>query len=169
MAPWVKKIRRHRDDGELVIEQTRDLARIATLLEASGLPAPGLQRLGQCYFSACIGTRPVGVAGVETRIDIAVLGALVVLAELRRRGIGTALLAAARAAAHTRGARGLYALAPPEIGEFFASHGFAPVGLTEATAALAGTIVTDRLWTSSANAGCTAWLLDISRDGIVMR
>jgi GNAT superfamily N-acetyltransferase len=169
MAPRVKKIRRHRDDGELVIEQTRDLARVATLFEAAGLPATGLERPGCCYLSACIGTRPVGVAGVETRIDIAVLGALVVLEELRRRGIGTALLAAARAAAHTRGARGLYALAPPEIGEFFASHGFAAVAVSEATAALAGTFVTNPLPTSSANTGCTAWLLDISRDGIVMR
>jgi GNAT superfamily N-acetyltransferase len=169
MAPRVKKIRRHRDDGELVIEQTHDLARVATLFEATGLPATGLERPGHCYLSACIGTRPVGVAGLETRIDIAVLGALVVLAESRRRGIGTALLVAARAAAHTRGARGLYALAPPEIGKFFARHGFAVVALAEATAALAGTLVTDRLRENSANAGCTAWLLDISRDGIVMR
>ena len=46
MAPRVKKIRRHRDDGELVIEQTRDLERVAALLEATGLPAAGLSAPG---------------------------------------------------------------------------------------------------------------------------
>ena len=40
MAPRVKKIRRHRDDGELVIEQTHDLEGIAALLAAAALPEP---------------------------------------------------------------------------------------------------------------------------------
>ena len=110
------------------------------------------------------------MAGVETRVDIAVLGALAVIAEMRRRGIGAALLAAARGAAHTRGARGLYTLAPPDMGGFFARHGFAAVAMTEATTALAGTFVAEQRLTSPvANAQCTAWLLDISRDGIVVR
>lgn len=170
MAPRVKKIHRHRDGGELVIEQTRDLDRIAALLAAAGLPAAGLARPGHCYLTASVGARAVGVAGVETRIDLAVLSALAVIAEMRRHGLGTALLAAARTAAHTRGARALYALAPSATGEFFQRHGFAAIAMTSATAALAGTFVADHLPASSlAVAGCTAWLLDISRDGIVRR
>jgi len=170
MAPRVKKIRRHRDDGELVIEQTRDFARVAAMLEAAELPAPGLDRSGNCFLIAYVGARPVGVAGVETRIDVAVLRSLAVIDEMRRRGIGTALVVAARAAAHTRGARSLYALTPRDGGEYFARHGFAAVAVPPALEALAGTFVADHLRANPAQVpGCTAWLLDISRDGIVIR
>ena len=170
MGLRVKKIRRPRDDGELVIEQTRDRTRVATILAATGIPAVGLERPGHCYLIANVGGRLVGVAAVETRIDVAVLGALAVVPAMRRCGIGAALLAAARRAAHTRGARELYAVAPPEAGVFFQRNGFAPVATTPAIAALAGTFVADQLRTSPlAITEWTAWLLDISRDGIVIR
>jgi N-acetylglutamate synthase-like GNAT family acetyltransferase len=143
---------------------------VASLLEATGLPGGAVERPGYCYLAAYHGARLVGVAGVQTYVDIAVLGTLGVINEMRHRGIGTALLAAARAAAHTRGASILYALAPLNTDEFFARYGFAAIPITEALPALIGTGIADRSRTTAETyAGCTAWLLDMSRDGIVTR
>lgn len=170
MAPRVKKIRRNRNDGELAIEQTRDLARVAAMLEAAEIPAAGLDRPGSCFLIAYVGARPVGVAAVETRIDVAVLRALAVVAEMRQRGIGTALVTAARGAVHTRGARSLYALAPNDGGQYFKRRGFAAAVTSQAIEALEGTFVADHLRACPDQIhSCGAWLLDISRDGIVMR
>lgn len=166
----VRKVRRHREAGALMIEQTRDVGQVAALLERAGMPAGGVDHRGNCLLLACVGNDPVGAAVLETRIDIAFLRALVVSASTRRRGIGTALLAAARTAVHTRGARRLYALASPDAGAFLERNGFAPTAVAPALAALAGTFVTDYLGALPApTTDCAAWLLDISRDGLVIR
>jgi N-acetylglutamate synthase-like GNAT family acetyltransferase len=170
MAARVRKIRRHRDDGELAVEQTHDVARVAEMLEAAGLSTTGLYRPGNSFLIAYLGATPVGLAGVETRIDVAAIRALAVVAEMRRRGIGAALAAAARAAAHARGARTLYALAPDDGGQYFKRLGFKAAVLTDAIEALDGTFVADNLRTIPDRIqDLTAWSLDISRDGIVMR
>ena len=169
MGPRVRKIQR-RDDAVLAIEQTHDLAELTALLAAVGLPADGPEQANRCCLAARVGGRPVGVAAVETRLDVAVLGTLAVIAERRRQGIGTALLAGARSAAHTRGARNFYALAPPSVAEFLRRSGFAPAPMSEATTALRGTLIGDRLTVDPLNpASCQAWLLDISSDGIIHR
>lgn len=169
MRPRVRKIRR-RDDAVLAIEQTPEHAELRALLAAIGLPAAGLEDPNRCCLAARLGGRPVGVAAVETRLDVAVLGTLAVVAERRRQGIGTALLAGARSAAHTRGARSLYALAPPSVAEFLRRSGFAPAPTSAAITALRGTFVGDRLSTDPLPPErCQAWLLDISSDGIIRR
>jgi N-acetylglutamate synthase-like GNAT family acetyltransferase len=170
MAARVRKVRRHRDDGELTIEQTRDLARVAEMLEAAGLSTTGLDRPGNCFLIAYLGASPVGLAGVETRIDVAVIRTLAVVPEMRGLGIGAALAAAARAAAHTRGARTVYALAPHDAGQYFKRLGFAAAVMTEVIAALDSAFVADHLRaTPDRIQDLTVWSLDISHDGIVVR
>jgi N-acetylglutamate synthase-like GNAT family acetyltransferase len=170
MAARVRKVRRHRDDGELVVEQTRDLARVAEMLQAAGLSTAELDRPGNCFLIAYLGATRAGLAGVETRIDVAVIRVLAVVPKMRREGIGAALVAAARAAAHTRGARALYALAPDEAGQYFKRLGFAAAVMTEVVPVLDGTFVADHLRAyPDLIQDLTAWSLDISRDGTVMR
>src|ERR1700730_1899798 len=70
----------------------------------------GLDAPGACWIAASVGDAIAGVAGIETIVDAAVIRSLVVVEAMRRRGIGAALINAARKAAHTRGARRLYAL-----------------------------------------------------------
>jgi GNAT superfamily N-acetyltransferase len=167
VRPRVRKLRR-RDDAVLAIEQTHDHAELTALLAASGLPAGGLELSNRCCLAARVGGRSVGVAAIETRLDVAVLGTLTVIAERRRQGIGAALLAGARSAAHTRGARSFYALAPPSVAEFLRRSGFTPAPMSEAITALKGTFVGDRLSVDPVKPErCQAWLLDISRDGII--
>ena len=100
-------IRKHRA-GELVVEQTRDLALVRAMLERGGMTTEGIEWPAACYIVAYLGDDAVGVIGVEPKIDAALIRSLFVNESMRRRGIGGALLAAARKAAHTRGARHLY-------------------------------------------------------------
>src|SRR5271168_5636525 len=97
-------IRKHRA-GELVVEQTRDLAIVRAMLERGGMTTAGIEWPAACYIVAYLGDDAVGVIGVEPKIDAALIRSLYVNESMRRRGIGGALLAAARKAAHTHGAR----------------------------------------------------------------
>lgn len=110
-----------------------------------------------------------GVAGVETIVDAAVIRSLVVVEAMRRRGIGAALVKAARKAAHTRGARRLYALG--RRGEkYLLCFGFEQVAAKEMIDDLAGTFTSDYLLTHpDALARTDPLRLDISRDGVIER
>ena len=110
-------IRKHRA-GELVIEQTRDFAVVREMLARGGMMTDGIEWPAACYLVAYFGDDAVGVIGVEPKIDAALIRSLYVDESMRRRGIGAALVAAARKAAHTRGARHLY-LFTTDAGEFF--------------------------------------------------
>src|SRR5260370_18769097 len=110
-------LRKHRE-GELVIEQTRDIARLRTMLDGGGMLTAGIEWPAACYLLAFFGDDAVGAIGVEPQIDAALIRSLYVIDSMRRRGIGAALVAAARKAAHTRGARHLYLFAT-EAGAFF--------------------------------------------------
>jgi N-acetylglutamate synthase-like GNAT family acetyltransferase len=89
---------------------------------------------------------------------------------MRGRGVGAALVAAARAAAHTRGAHRLYALAHDPADKYLARFGFAPVALSELLDALAGTFMADHVRTHPGElSGRRALCLDISRDGVIER
>src|SRR5271154_1945208 len=127
-------IRKHRA-GELVIEQTRDLGLVRATLGQAGMTTAGIEWPAACYIAAYIGDEAVGVIGVEPKIDAALIRSLCVNESMRRRGIGGALLAAARKAAHTRGARHLY-LFGAEAGGFFERHGFKAVTVAEVIAAI---------------------------------
>lgn len=100
-------IRKHRA-GEIVVEQTRNLVLVRAMLAQAGMVADGIEWPAACYIVAYVGDEAVGVIGVESKIDVALIRSLYVNESSRRRGIGSALVAAARKAAHTRGARHLF-------------------------------------------------------------
>ena len=160
---------RKRRAGELVIEQTRDLARVRELLARAGMMTDGIEWPAACYIFAHVGDEAVGVIGVESKIDAALIRSLYVNESMRRRGIGGALIAAARKAAHTRGARHLY-LFSTEAGGFFRRHGFTTVAVADVIAAIPGVPQVEYYRARPQElARELAYHLDISRDGVIER
>ena len=173
--PATQKVaaRRRRAPGELYVAQTADLAAAEAILadagEAAGIIAGGLDAPGACWIAASMGGAISGVVGVETIVDAGVIRSLAVVESMRRRGIGAALVNAARKAAHTRGARRLYALG--RRGEdYLLRFGFERIASTEMIDDIAGTFTADYL---RAHPGELARMdplrLDISRDGVIER
>ena len=163
-------IRRRRVEGELVVEQTRDLGGVAAMLTAAGMTTEGITWPAGCYLMAYLGREPVGVVGIETKVDAALMRSLVVVERMRRRGVGKALVEAARAAAHTRGARRLYCLADGAANDYLKRLGFEPASIGEVQTVLVGTFMVDNLRTRpDKTSHCHALCLDISRDGVVIR
>jgi len=161
-------IRKHRA-GELVIEQTRDLALVREMLTRAGTMTDGIEWPAACYLVAYLGDEAAGVIGVESKIDAALIRSLYVNESMRRRGIGGALVAAARKAAHTRGARHLY-LFSTEAGGFFERHGFTTVAVAEVIAAIPGVPQVDYYRERPDElAREVAYHLDISGDGVIER
>jgi len=161
-------IRKHRA-GKMVIEQTRDLGRVRTLLEQGRMLTDGVEWPSACYLLAFDGDEPVGVVGVEPILDSALLRSLYVAERHRHREIGRRLVMAARKAAHTRGARQLYWFGS-SAEDFFRALGFKRAALEELTAALKGTPQTDYyLARPERLAAVVAYRIDISRDGIIER
>ncbi len=111
----------------------------------------------------------VGIVGVETIVDAAVIRSLAVVEPIRRRGIGAALVNAARKAAHTRGARRLYALGHRGE-EYLLRFGFERIAGTEMIDDLAGTFTAGYLRAHPNElARMDPLWLDISRDGVIER
>lgn len=140
--------------------------------EAAGIIAGGLDAPGVCWIAASMGdaiTRVVGIVGIETIVDAAVIRSLAVAETMRRRGIGVALFNAARKAAHTRGARRLYALG--RRGEkYLLRFGFERAAAAEMIDDLAGTFTADYLRSHPGELERIDPLrLDISRDGMIER
>jgi GNAT superfamily N-acetyltransferase len=161
-------IRKHRA-GELVIEQTRDFALLQAMLARGGLTTDGIEWPAACYLAAYFGYDAIGVIGVEPKIDAALIRSLYVDESMRRRGIGAALVAAARKAAHTRGARHLY-LFSTEAGEFFQRHGFAVVPVADVVAVLRDVPQVEFYRARPDElAREVAYHLDISADGVIER
>ena len=161
-------IRKHRA-GELVIEQTRDFAVVRAMLTRGGLMTHGIEWPPACYLVAYFGDDAVGVIGVEPKVDAALIRSLYVEESMRRRGIGAALVAAARKAAHTRGARHLYLLST-DAGEFFERHGFTKVPVAEVVAALPGVPEVEFFRARpDVLAREVAYHLDIASDGVIER
>jgi N-acetylglutamate synthase-like GNAT family acetyltransferase len=161
-------IRKHRA-GELVIEQTRDLALVGEMLARAGMMTDGIEWPAACYIVAYVGDEACGVIGVESKIDAALIRSLYVIERNRRRGIGGALLAAARKAAHTRGARHLYLLCDG-AGSFFERHGFTAIGVAEVVASIAGVPEVEYYRARPEElARQVAYHLDISADGVIAR
>ena len=155
--------------GELVIEQTRDLARVREMLARAGMMTDAVQWPAACYIFAYLGDEAVGVIGVESKIDAALIGSLYVNESMRRRGIAGALIAAARKAAHTRGARHLY-LFSTEAGGFFGRHGFTTVAVPDVVAAIPGAPQVEYYRARPEElAREVAYHLDISGDGVIER
>jgi N-acetylglutamate synthase-like GNAT family acetyltransferase len=164
----VRKIRRRRLEGEIAVEQTRDLALTTAVAEKCGGGPLNLSP-ADCYLVAYSGDEPVGVVGVETVVDAGLIRLLMVIEGMRRRGIGTALLGAARKAAHTRGARRLFAIAPDE--NYLSRFGFERITMDELKEAMWGASTADRVPrnVSGDSTQCEAFCLDISADGVIAR
>jgi N-acetylglutamate synthase-like GNAT family acetyltransferase len=162
--------RKHRP-GEIVIEQTRDLARVRTLLEQGAMITKGIEWPPACYLLAFDGDEAVGVIGVEPLLDSALIRSLYVPESHRRRGIARELVGAARKAAHTRGARQVYLFSySPHPGRFFSRLGFESVDTTELVSALKGCPQVEYYAAHPDElAEEVAYRLDISRDGIIER
>ncbi len=90
-----------------------------------------------CFLLAYLGDDPVGIACLETEVDAGLLGALFVVEQMRRQGIGAQLVSAAKLAAHTRGARMLYAAVPQEFVVYLARFGFTETVPAEVTRTIA--------------------------------
>jgi N-acetylglutamate synthase-like GNAT family acetyltransferase len=161
-------IRKHRA-GELVIEQTRDLALVREMLARGGMMTDGIEWPAACYIVAYVGDDAVGVIGVESKIDAALIRSLYVDESARGRGIGGALLAAARKAAHARGARQLY-LFGVDAGGFFERRGFTAVAVADVIAAIPDVPQVECFRVQPAElARQVGYHLDISRDGVIER
>ncbi len=161
-------IRKHRA-GELVIEQTRDFTIVRAMLARGGLTTEGIEWPAACYLVAYFGDDPVGVIGIEPKIDAALIRSLYVDESMRRRGIGASLIAAARKAAHTRGARHLYCFSA-EAASLFDRHGFRVVPVGDVLGALPGVPEVEFfLARPDELAREVAYHLDISRDGVIER
>jgi GNAT superfamily N-acetyltransferase len=172
--------RRRRAPGELYVAQTGDLAAVEALLaragESAGIAAGGLDAGGACWIGATTGNAGgdasvalVGVVGLETIVDAAVIRSLAVVQAMRRRGIGAALVGAARKAAHTRGARKLYALGRGGQ-DFMVRFGFERVAPAAMIEDLEGTFTASYLRAHPERlARIDALRLDISRDGVIER
>jgi len=160
---------RKKQEGKLVIEQTRDLAIVRAMLVDAGMMPDGIEWPAACWIVAYFGNQPVGIIGVEPSLDAALLRSLYVTESRRRRGIGAELVASARKAAHTRGARSLYVLTD-SAGEYFRRLGFVEVSVARPVAALGSTPEVKRYRSNPEDlARQLAWHLDISRDGVIVR
>jgi N-acetylglutamate synthase-like GNAT family acetyltransferase len=133
--------------------------------------AEGVESPGGCYLIAYIGEEVAGVVGIEARVDAALIRSLLVIERMRRRGIGAALISAARTAAHTRGARSLYAHAPrDDPAHYLERFGFAPAPWQEMLEALTGTFMADYLRLHPDELARIRTLsVDISQDGVILR
>jgi N-acetylglutamate synthase-like GNAT family acetyltransferase len=173
--PATQKVaaRRRRAPGELYVAQTADLVAAGEILadvgEAAGIITGGLDAPGACWIAASIVGAISGVVGVETIVDAAVIRSLGVVEAMRRRGIGAALVNAARKAAHTRGARRLYALG--RRGEdYLLRFGFERIAGTQLIDDLAGTFTDEYLRAHPVElARMDPLRLDISRYGVIER
>lgn len=161
-------LKKHRP-GELAIEQTRDLAVVRAMLTRAAMLTDGIDAPSSCYLIAYIGDEPVGVVGIEPRLDAALIRSLYVADTMRSRGIGAKLMAAARKAAHTRGARHLY-LFSTDAGEFFRRLGFEGVPVEETVKAIRGAPQVEYYRARPDElAREVTWHLDISQDGVIER
>jgi len=161
-------VARRRPAGKVVVEQARDIAALAALVEEAGLDAGRIARTGALVLIAWLDDESVGVAELTSRVDAALMRSLWVTPAMRRRGIGAALMAAARKAARIRGARRLYALGAAD-GESLRRFGFASADNNIESG--------DESWLRAiefetellAGDPPALWILDISSDGIIDR
>jgi N-acetylglutamate synthase-like GNAT family acetyltransferase len=150
----------------LSIEQSHDAIVIAAFLDQAKTAAPVNSTGDQCFLIAYWGNDPVGIAGVETEVDTALMCPLFVVESMRRRGVGAGLVQAARVAAHTRGARMLYTMVSTSLTSYFKRLGFTSANSDE----LFKTFSRASQPNSSGNTTiCDTVCLDISRDGLIER
>ena len=148
------------------VEQTSDRSVITAILDQAGTTAPVDLIDNHCFLIAYLGDKPIGIAGLQSEVDAALLWPVFVVETMRRRGVGGSLIQAARVAAHSRGARTLYPKAPPALVDYFVRSGFA-----DAAADVHGEAQPPmpRANRSTQPSEWRVLRLDISRDGIIER
>ena len=167
MTAAPRKFRRRRSD-ELTVEQTHDPAIIAPMLEKAGIVVPGAGVSAECFLVAYQGDNPVGIACLVTEVDAALMGAVFVVENVRRRGVGTRLVSAVRLAAHTRGARTLYAAVTRASVEYLARFGFVETTCAALSSAFGKSRISEWMRLDEF-VGCKALRLDLSTDGLIER
>lgn len=100
-----------------------DLAAIERLLVASSLPLDGVREALDDFVVADTGDEIVGVAGLESCCDDALLRSVAVAPEWRSQGLGRALVTRIISDAEARGCRALYLLTNTAE-HYFPSFGF---------------------------------------------
>jgi N-acetylglutamate synthase-like GNAT family acetyltransferase len=165
--PFTKKVRRRRR-GEFIVEQTQDTALITTMLQKAVMSVPRVDQNGLCFLIAYWGDEPVGIAGLETYVDAALMGPFWVVSEMRRHGVGGRLLSALRLAAVSRGARMLYAALPTISLNYFARYGFAEIDRAELFEACRDATMLQQFGSDNSE-GCRAVRVDLSWEGAVER
>jgi amino-acid N-acetyltransferase len=98
---------------------------------------------------------PAGFAGIEIFGQDALLRSLVTLPPVRRRGIGTAMVAKMETEARARGASAIYLVADGNTA-FFAKLGYAPCGRDGVPTAIAASAQFVRLCSASVSATAMA-------------
>src|SRR5438874_12171952 len=111
------------------------MAAVESILQRAGIPGCLSASAAGCVLVGYCGNDPAGMVCLETQVEAALMRWLFVLEPMRRRGFGATLVQAARAAAHTRGARTLYAMALRTGGDYLARFAFKPVSMAEITPA----------------------------------
>lgn len=100
-----------------------DLDGVERLLAASGLPLDGVREALSGFVVAMCGDQLVGVAGLESYGDDALLRSVAVDAGWRSHGVGRALVSRLVSDAESRGVRALYLLTTTADG-WFPAFGF---------------------------------------------
>lgn len=158
---------RKRTQGRLTIEQTRDPDLVRAMLAAGGMPSDGVEWPPACYLVAYFGDEPVGVVGLEPKLDAALVSALYVTERMRRRGVGAELIAAVRRAARARGVNSLYMVSG---GDYLSRFGFCRAKPARVLDAVTGVPGVEHYRALRHEHACeNAWYLDISHDGAVAR
>jgi N-acetylglutamate synthase-like GNAT family acetyltransferase len=164
-----RKIRRVRPSDQVSVEQTHDVTAVAMMFAQAGTTMRlDLTDSSACFLMSYLGDEPVGIAELETEVDAALVRSLFVTETMRRRGVGTALIEGARLAARARGARTLYAVAPPTAVGYFARFGFSEVDRARMSKAFSS-LSTHAEAPPNEESECRAIRLDISRDGLIER
>lgn len=112
-------------DASLRAARAEDAGAIERLLIASSLPTAGVAEALDGFIVAESSGEIVGVAGLETGGDSALLRSVAVAPAWRSRGLGRALVTRAIATAESRGLRALYLLTTTAE-QYFPSFGFVP-------------------------------------------
>ena len=120
-----KESKRSIENGEPRLRRARpdDLAAIEELLVASSLPLDGVREALDDFVVAETEDEIVGVAGLESCSDDALLRSVAVAPEWRSQGLGRALVTRIISDAEARGCRALYLLTNTAE-RYFPSFGF---------------------------------------------
>ena len=108
-----------------------DFSAVERLLKANELPLAGVPKSLDDFVVAEVKGEVVGVAGLETCCDDALLRSVAVDKEWRSKGVGRALVQRAIADAESRGFRALYLLTT-SAEQYFPSFGFHQIDRTAA-------------------------------------